>query len=147
MTAATGTTGRRAALLVAVVGAVLIAASLAGSFWPRVGGEPLPQRWSGESLHLRAGGPEDERCTVSPFNGPARTVRVPGSPGRGTQLSGIRLEPWFDGDATIDCSAPVTATRGPILWVYPLAENDPWVILSGVVLLAVGWVYSRPRRT
>ena len=146
MTAATGTTGRRVALLAAVAGAVLIVASLVGSFWPRVGGDPVPQRWSGETLYLRADGRESERCTVSPPGGPARTVTVSGTPGRGLKLVGTRLEPWFDGSATIDCSASVTATRGPILLVYPLAENDPWVIIPAVVLLAVGLVYSRRRR-
>ncbi|MGH3943033.1 MAG: hypothetical protein ACRDTG_31305 [Pseudonocardiaceae bacterium] len=83
---------------------------------------------------------------MSPPGGPARTVTVPGIPGRGLKLVGTRLEPWSDGSATIDCSSSVTATRGPILLVYPLAENDPWVIIPAVVLLAVGLVYSRRRR-
>lgn len=84
---------------------------------------------------------------MAPPGGPARIVTVPGSPGRGLKLSGTRLEPWFDGAAEIDCPPSVTATNGPILHLDPLAENDPWVIIHGVVLLAVGWVYSRLRRT
>lgn len=98
------------ALLAVVGGVVLVTASLAGSFWPRVAGEPISQRWSGETLYLRADGPEGQRCTVSPPGGPARTVAVPGTPGRGLRLSGTRLEPWFDGEAAIDCPASVTAT-------------------------------------
>jgi len=147
VTAARSATRRWAAGLVAVVGAALIVASLLASFWPRVGGDPVPTSWSGETLYLRADGRQDEQCTVSPSTGRTRTVTVPGSPGRGLKLVGTRLEPWFDGEATITCPSPVTATRGPILLVYPLAENDPWVIIPAVVLLVVGFVLSRPRRT
>lgn len=132
--------------MAAVVGAVLVVASLAASFWPRLGGGPVPQTWSGETLYLRSDGREDVGCTVTPSDGPERTVTVPGTPHRALKLFGTRLRPWFDGSATIACPASVTATRGPILLVYPLAENDPWVIVPGAVLLAAGWVYSRPRR-
>lgn len=143
----TGRTRRRMAVLAAVAGVVLIAVSLAGTFWPRVAGTPVPPRWSGETRYLRTDGGAAQQCTVSPSNGTARTVTVPGSPGRSLKLFGTRVEPWFSGEAVIDCPPSVTMTSGPILLVYPLAENDPWVLLPGVVLLAAGWVYSRPRRT
>jgi hypothetical protein len=146
VTATQGRTGRRIALAAAVIGALLVAASLLASTWSELAGEPVPQWWSGATLYLTTDR-TPQRCTVSPDRGPERVIAVPGRPTRGIKVIGTRLVAWFEGGAEFTCTGDVEATSGPMLLLYPLGERDPWIVISGAALLSVGWVYSRPRRS
>ncbi|MDQ3988218.1 MAG: hypothetical protein M3291_03285 [Actinomycetota bacterium] len=146
MTTAPGRTGRRIALAVAVVGALLVTASLLASTWSELAGDPVPRRWSGETLYLTTDR-TPQRCTVSPDSGPDRVIEVADSPTRGTTVVGARLAAWFEGGAELTCTGEVQATSGLVLLLYPLGERGPWIIISGAALFSAGWVYSRPRRS
>ena len=146
MTTAPGRTGRRVALVAAVVGSLLVAACFLASTWSELVGEPVPQRWSGETLHLTTDR-TPQRCIVSPDSGPEHVIAVPDRPMRGITAIGTRLVAWFEGGAELTCTGEVQATSGPVLRLYPLGERGPWIMVSGAVLLSVAWVYSRPRRS
>lgn len=135
--------GRALAMLATLIGAAIVLACLAGGLWPRFAAQPVPQEWSGGALYLKSEVPAEQRCSVAVAGEPPRGVVVPGSPSQGLKLYGLRLDPGPDGRLALACPPDVTRTSGAVLRTYPLAENDPWAILSGIALLAGGSITTR----
>lgn len=116
-----------------VVGLVLLA-------YATLGGAPAsyesPYRWPGEAVFL-AGGPigsgaaNYSECLVRPDDGQVRTVAVPSG--------GVRLDPWFEGAATILCGRSVSVTSGPQLPLYPFALSRPLLVGLALAVVVIGW--------
>jgi hypothetical protein len=142
---------KRATRVLALVATLLGAAVIAGAFLSQEGvpgtTTPASGRWSGEPLYLQSTIPLATRtCLVVPDAGVPRSVPVGPAPHRGSGLTGLTLEPWFRGAATITCPDGIVATRGPVVLLAPLGELDGWVVVPAAFLMAIGLVHGRSHR-
>jgi hypothetical protein len=123
---------RRLTAVGAVIGALLIAGCLVSYLFANFSSakvdkhDPYPWR-SGSAIYLASSDYDPISCTVSPDNGPARTVHIPGDAPK-----------WFYLNR-------LTVSSGPVLWLYPLAYT-PIVPMVAIALVAIWWNWSRQRK-
>jgi hypothetical protein len=103
--------------------------------------------WRSQSaIYLANGGFTARTCTITPPNGDARDFRILRRPsGKAISelsITGVRVDRWFTGDATVSCDNQVTLSSGPVLWLYPLA-HDAAIPTVGLVLVVIWWGYGR----
>lgn len=124
-----------------VVGAALIVATLAVTAYARFGGTDIPDK----GLQVRSGTTYYLTASGSVAHCDAAGQRLDLAPiGARELLDGIRVEPAADGRLT--CSGgDVTATHGPALALYPVAEYDFVPVLAGAALLVLAR-FVRPAR-
>lgn len=145
-------TGRRAdppgrlaqalGFLAAAVGVGLIAVTVLAAAYGERAAVPAPDEWTGGPLHLHTDSRQLQTCRVGPEGGTPYEIVVPYASVK--FWAGVLVEP-ADGTTTrLRCSDAVLVTSGPVLALYPLAENDFWVIVPAALLASVGIVYGRP---
>lgn len=127
------------AVVAVVVGGAGFVLCVIVRFYPDVAGQPPPRVWHGESLYLTSSW-SDQHCAVFSADGRFYTVAVPRMSSRDSKLRGTLLDSHSGDNAVLECTRRVRATQGPLLRLYPLAENDPWVVLPSIVAMAMGWV-------
>jgi hypothetical protein len=127
----------------------LLVAALAGALiltgFARLGGDAAssghPYQWHGGAIFLTGGSHNGTytTCDISPEDGEARRVSIPGGD------SGLRQEPWFDGTAQVWCRRTVVITAGWYSTLYPYAVSKP--VLFGLSAAAsAAWWYGRRSR-
>lgn len=128
--------------LAAFVGGGVIVLTVLTSAYGEREAVPAPGEWSGGRLHLHTASRDLQTCRISPENAPAYDVVVPYADNE--FWAGVRVEPAAGTTTRLRCSGAVLATSGPLLALYPLAENDFWVIAPAALLASIGIVYGRP---
>lgn len=139
-----GCLGQILGLLAVVIGVAVVVLTVSIPLRGQAQSFPAPARWSEGPLHLQTESRTLQTCLVTPDGGTPERIVVPYADFE--SWAGVTVVPAPGTSTVLACSEDVSASAGPLLALYPLAENEPWVILPAATLAAIGWVYGRPFR-